>query len=74
MDYTTVSFIVLVFIIQLVILWYIWWVYKTLNSDIQDTQDLLVEIYTLQLTESKKGGLDIGSHLPKRIQKRIQKN
>ena len=73
MDYVIIGLVILVFIFQLITLWYVWWVYTTVNGNVEDAEDMLVDIYTLELAAAKSRGIEIVAKIPKRIQNRLDK-
>lgn len=73
-DYVSVALIILVFIVELIIIWYLWWGYTQLNNSIIDVQDTLNDMYTLEVAEVKKQGIEAKVRLPKRVTARLNKN
>ncbi len=73
MDYVSIGFFLVIFILELIILWYQWWSYSSLYSQNQDTQDILINVYTLQVFDMKKTNPDLKMELPKRVHDRISK-
>uniref|UniRef100_A0A6C0BEF7 Uncharacterized protein n=1 Tax=viral metagenome TaxID=1070528 RepID=A0A6C0BEF7_9ZZZZ len=73
MDYIIVGLIIVVFIFEIIIVWYMWWTYTQMNNDVIDCQDMVIDIYSLQIAELKKEGLETVVKIPKRIQDRMDK-
>jgi len=44
-----------------------------MNNDVIDCQDMVIDIYSLQIAELKKEGLETVVKIPKRIQDRMDK-
>ena len=72
-DYVIMGLIIIVFLFQLITLWYVWWVYTTMVNNVNDCEDMIVDIYTLQVAEAKAAGIEVIAKIPKRVQDRIDK-
>lgn len=70
---TAIGFMIIVFIFQLIIIWYLWWIYSQVQNNYDDLEDMVLEIYTLDVAESKRQGLDTSIKVPKRVRSRIAK-
>ena len=71
--YSAIGFMTVVFIFQLIILWYMWWIYSQMIDNYDDVDDIIIDIYTLEVAESKRNGDDVNMTIPKRIRNRIAK-
>ena len=71
--YSAIGFMTGVFIFQLIILWYMWWIYSQMIDNYDDVDDIIIDIYTLEVAESKRNGVDVNMTIPKRIRNRIAK-
>jgi len=72
--YTTIGILIVIFVLQLIILLYIVWVYNQFICNMNDCEDLLVSIYTIELAELKGEAIsDLNLEIPKRIRERINK-
>lgn len=63
--------VILVFIVQLLIIWYQWWCYNELNNEIIDTQDMVLDIYQLSVADLSIEGKEVTPVIPKRVKQRI---
>lgn len=73
LSYTAIGFMIVVFIFQLIIIWYLWWIYTQMQNNYEDMEDMVVDIYTLNVAEAKRQGLDVAIKIPKRVKARITK-
>lgn len=64
MEYLTIGFFLVIFVIQLIILWYQFWTYSSLYDQQQDIKDMLVTMNSQQENKTNKTGL-------KRIKSRV---
>lgn len=54
MEYLTIGFFLVIFVIQLIILWYQFWTYSSLYDQQQDIKDMLVTMNSLQENKTNK--------------------
>jgi hypothetical protein len=73
-DYVVIGLIILLFIFELLLLWQSYYNYTNLNNSIIDCQDMLTDIYTLDIIAAKSSGLEIIAKIPKRVQERLDKH
>ena len=64
--YATIGICVLIFLFQLIIIWYLWWVYGQLNENDNDMTDMLIDIYRLEAIEAEANGRCVRVNIPKR--------
>lgn len=72
--YVNAGFALLVFLIEIIILWYLYYIYDDFSKKYEDCEDLLVDIYTMELLEAKNNGNEFTPNIPKRIKDRINRN
>lgn len=70
LDYVIIGMLILLFIFELLIIWYLWWIYSELNNEMNDTQDMIVDIYHLQILQSEE---NTNVNLPKRVKTRLDR-
>lgn len=73
LGYVAIGFMTIVFIFQLILLWYLYWIYTQMVNNYDDIEDMIVDIYTLEVAESKKAGINVVMNLPKRVRSRMSK-
>lgn len=69
-DYITIGIIVIVFIFELIIIWYIWWCYNQSVNNFNDVEDMIYNLYRFELIGKD---FDFDAALPKRVKDRIFK-
>lgn len=73
LSYVAIGFMTIVFIFQLIMLWYMWWIYSQMVDNYDDMEDMIVDIYTLEVAEARKCGIEADAKIPKRIRTRMAK-
>lgn len=73
LDYISIGMMILVFIVQLIIIWYMYWIYTQLNNDYNDLEDMVVDIYNITAADLKLEGTEVAVKLPKRTKARLAK-
>ena len=73
--YVIIGITILIFIFELLIIWYMYWIYGQIIDNFNDTEDMIVDIYNLEIAEitdiSKNE--DYVVSLPKRVRSRLEK-
>ena len=65
-DYAVIGFLVLIFIFQLIIIWYIWYGQSQAIADYNDLNDMIIDIYNLEVLEAIAEGRCATLNIPKR--------
>ena len=73
LDYISMGIMILVFIVELIIIWYMYWIYTQFNNNYSDIENMVVDIYNITAADLKLEGVDIAVKLPKRTKARIAK-
>lgn len=73
LGYVAIGFMTIVFIFQLILLWYMWWIYTQMVENYDDVEEMIVDIYTLEVAEARKDGIDVVMKLPKRVRAKMAK-
>lgn len=73
LGYVAIGFMTIVFIFQLILLWYMWWIYTQMVENYDDVEEMIVDIYTLEVAEARKDGIDAVMKLPKRVRAKMAK-
>lgn len=71
LDYVAIGLMILVFIFELILIWYMWWVYTELNNDMNDVEDMLVDVYNISVADLAAEGKEVVPVIPKRVRQRI---
>ena len=73
LGYVAIGFMTIVFIFQLILLWYMYWIYTQMVNNYDDMEDMIVDIYTLEVAQARKDGVDAIMNVPKRVRTRLAK-
>lgn len=65
-SYAIIGFCILIFLFQLIIIWYMWWIYNQMNDNYNDLNDMIIDIYKLQVIDAEANCRDAVLHIPKR--------
>lgn len=65
-NYVIIGLSVLIFLFQLIIIWYVWWFYNQMNNDFNDINDMTIDIYNLVVIDANANGRDADLQIPKR--------
>lgn len=71
LNYVSIGFMTIVFIFQIIILGYMYWIYTQMVNNYDDIEDMIVDVYTLEVAEAKRDGVDAVIKLPKRVRTRL---
>ena len=63
--YAIIGFCVLIFLFQLIIIWYMWWMYNQMVEKYNDLNDMVIDIYNLEVIEATTSGREAELHIPK---------
>ncbi len=74
MDYAILGFLLLLFIFELVILWYQYWTFNELNKNCNDINEMIQDIYRIEAAEAAKNNIDVVIRIPKRSREMYAKN
>jgi hypothetical protein len=64
-DYAVIGFLILIFIFQLIIIWYIWYGQNQALTDYNDLNDMIIDIYNLEVLEAIADGRCATLNIPK---------
>lgn len=64
--YATVGILILIFLFQIIALSYLWWIYSQVNTNYEDMNDMIIEIYKLNVVDAREKGRDENLKIPKK--------
>ena len=64
--YAIIGFCVLLFLFQLIIIWYMWWIYGQYTENYNNMNDMIIDMYNLEVVEATTAGRDVKLNIPKR--------
>lgn len=64
--YAIIGIGVLIFLFQLIIIWYMWWMYTQLNDNDNDITDMIIDVYKLEVIDARSNGREAKLDIPKR--------
>lgn len=65
-SYATIGFCILIFLFQLIIIWYIWWFYNQMTENYNDLNDMIIDIYKIDVIDANANGRETQLLIPKR--------
>lgn len=64
--YAVIGFCILIFLFQLIIIWYMWWIYNQMNENYNDLNEMIIDIYRLEVCNANANGREAELRIPKR--------
>ena len=65
-NYAVIGFCILIFLFELIIIWYMWWFYNQSNDNYNDLNEMIIDIYNLEVIDAVANGRDAKLNIPKR--------
>lgn len=64
--YAIIGFLIVIFLFEIVIVWYMWWFYNQVDDNYNDLNSMIIDIYNLEVLEAKENKRDVVLRIPKR--------
>lgn len=65
-SYVIIGFCILIFLFEMLIIWYIWWFYNQMNDNYGDLNDMIIDIYNLEVADALANDREAKLRIPKR--------
>lgn len=72
-DYALYGILLIILILLIFIMGYMYWFYTQTENNYSDMEDMITDMYALQVAESKRAGVNAILDLPKRTKTRMDK-